>query len=181
MNDLGRLVQAALDGDQSSWEEIVDRFSGLVWSTARSHRLSNADAADVVQLTWLRLVEHLDRINDPDRLGAWLATTARRESLRVLRLAGRQTLTGEIDQFEQPAPDEVDVRMLTSERDSALWRAFSTLSERCQALLRMLVAATEPSYEEVSAALGMPIGAIGPTRMRCLSSLRNNIELMGVA
>ena len=168
MNDLGGLVQAALDGDETAWAAIVDRFSGLVWSTARSHRLSNADAADVVQLTWLRLVEHLDRINDPDRLGAWLATTARRESLRVLRLAGRQQLTGEIDQFEEPVADELDLAMLTSERDSALWRAFSTLSEHCQALLRMLVAATEPSYEEVSAALGMPIGAIGPTRMRCL-------------
>ncbi|MFN8223314.1 MAG: sigma-70 family RNA polymerase sigma factor [Gaiellales bacterium] len=181
MNDLGNLVQAALDGDQASWEAIVDRFSGLVWATARSHRLSSSDAADVVQLTWLRLVEHLDRINDPERLGAWLATTARRESLRVLRLAGRQTLTGEIDQFEEPVPDEIDAAMLTSERDSAVWRAFSKLSERCQALLRMLTAATEPSYEEVSSALGMPIGAIGPTRMRCLASLRTNIEALGVA
>ena len=181
MSDLGALVNAALDGDEAAWAAIVDRFSGLVWSTARSHRLSNADAADVVQLTWLRLVEHLDRINDPERLGAWLATTARRESLRVLRLAGRQHLTGEIDQFEEPVAEELDLGMLTSERDSALWRAFSTLSERCQALLRMLVATTEPSYDEVSAALGMPVGAIGPTRMRCLARLRGNLELLGVA
>ena len=181
MSDLGVLVEAALDGDDAAWAAVVDRFSGLVWSTARSYRLSNSDAADVVQLTWLRLVENLDRINDPDRLGAWLATTARRESLRVLRLSGRQQLTGEIDQFEEPVGEELDLGMLTSERDSALWRAFSTLSERCQALLRMLVAATEPSYEEVSAALGMPIGAIGPTRMRCLSRLRGNLELAGIA
>jgi RNA polymerase sigma factor (sigma-70 family) len=181
VSDLGELVAAALDGDEAAWGAVVDRFSGLVWSTARSYRLSNADAADVVQLTWLRLVEHLDRINDPERLGAWLATTARRESIRVLRLAGRQQLTDEIDQFEEPAADGIDLRLLTTERDSALWRAFSTLSERCQALLRMLVAATEPSYEEVSAALGMPIGAIGPTRMRCLTRLRGNLELLEVA
>jgi RNA polymerase sigma factor (sigma-70 family) len=181
VSDLGELVDAALDGDEAAWGAVVDRFSGLVWSTARSYRLSNADAADVVQLTWLRLVEHLDRINDPERLGAWLATTARRESIRVLRLAGRQQLTDEIDQFEEPAADGIDLRLLTTERDSALWRAFSTLSERCQALLRMLVAATEPSYEEVSAALGMPIGAIGPTRMRCLTRLRGNLELLEVA
>ena len=181
MSDLGDLVNAALDGDEAAWGAVVDRFSGLVWSTARSYRLSNADAADVVQLTWLRLVEHLDRINDPERIGAWLATTARRESLRVLHLSGRQQLTGEIDQFEEPVADELDLQLLTTERDSALWRAFSTLSERCQALLRMLIAATEPSYEEVSAALGMPIGAIGPTRMRCLARLRGNLELLEVA
>lgn len=181
MSDLGQLVQAALDGDEAAWASIVDRFSGLVWSTARSYRLSNADAADVVQLTWLRLVEHLDRVNDPDRIGAWLATTARRESLRVLRLSGRQQLTDDIDTFEAPAAEEIDVRLLTTERDSGLWRAFDALSDRCQALLRMLVAATEPSYEEVSAALDMPVGAIGPTRMRCLAKLRGNIELMGIA
>lgn len=181
MSDLGELVGAALEGDEAAWASIVDRFSGLVWSTARSHRLSNADAADVVQLTWLRLVEHLDRIHDPDRLGAWLATTARRESLRVLRLAGRQQPTDDLDTFETPDAETVDLRLLTAERDSGLWRAFAALSERCQALLRMLVAATEPSYEEVSAALGMPIGAIGPTRMRCLAKLRGNIELLGIA
>lgn len=178
---LGTLVARALDGDDGAWSAIVDRFSGLVWSTARAHRLSAADAADVVQLTWLRLVEHLDRINDPERLGAWLATTARRESLRVIRQSGRQLPVGDAEWFEEAAPFEIDAGVLAAERDSLLWRAFSLLSERCQALLRLLVSAGEPSYDEVSAALGMPIGAIGPTRMRCLSALRAKVEAAGVA
>ena len=92
-------------GDEAAWAAIVDRFSGLVWSTARSHRLSNADAADVVQLTWLRLVEHLDRINDPERLGAWLATTARRECSVCCVSGARQQPTDEIDQFEEPVAE----------------------------------------------------------------------------
>lgn len=181
MSELETLVARALDGDDAAWEAIVDRFSGLVWATARAHRLSATDAADVVQLTWLRLVEHLDRIHDPERLGGWLATTARRESLRVIRQAGRQQPVGDAEWFEAPAPFEIDAALLEEERDSALWRAFTLLTERCQALLRLLVAATEPSYEEVSAALAMPIGAIGPTRMRCLAALRTKIEAAGVA
>ena len=90
-------------GDQDAWEAIVDRFSGLVWATARAHRLSRADAADVAQTTWLRLVENLDRIRDPERLGGWLATTARRESLRAIRRGTREEPTGEADLFEQPS------------------------------------------------------------------------------
>jgi RNA polymerase sigma factor (sigma-70 family) len=174
------LVRAAGAGDEAAWAAIVDRFSGLVWATARSHRLSPADAADVAQTTWLRLVEHLDRINDPERLGAWLATTARRESLRLIRLGGREMPTDEDRMFDSPSGESVDTRLLTEERDTALHRAFRTIGERCQALLRLLAAIEPPSYEEIGAALGMPIGAIGPTRARCLEKLRRSPELAGV-
>ena len=83
------LVFAAKAGDSQAWNALVDRFASTVWAVARAHRLSAADAADVSQTTWMRLVEHLDRIEQPERVGAWLATTARRESLRILRLGGR--------------------------------------------------------------------------------------------
>jgi RNA polymerase sigma factor (sigma-70 family) len=175
--ELSDLVHAAADGDGAAWNEIVDRFQGLVWATTRAHRLTHADAADVAQTTWLRLVESLDRIRDPERLGAWLATTARRECLRHIRLRGREFLSEDTDVFEAPADDSLpELALLTSERDSALWRAFVRLSERCQALLRLLVSSEEPSYQEIGAALGMPVGAIGPTRMRCLEKLRGNLE-----
>jgi RNA polymerase sigma factor (sigma-70 family) len=82
------LVAAAAAGDQQAWDALVDRYASLLWSVARSYRLSAPDAADVVQTTWLRLVEHLGQIADPDRLPGWLATSARRECLRVLRRAG---------------------------------------------------------------------------------------------
>jgi RNA polymerase sigma factor (sigma-70 family) len=175
VTDLGRLVAAAARGDEAAWEEIVDLFTGLVWATARAHRLSRDDAADVAQTTWLRLVENLDRIQHPERLGAWLATTARRESLRKIRLGARERPSDEADLFEAPAHNSIDHLVLQRERDGALWEAFSWLSERCKTLLRMLVAESEPSYEEVSAALGLPIGSIGPTRMRCLDRLQGRL------
>jgi RNA polymerase sigma factor (sigma-70 family) len=175
LTDLGELVRAAADGDQAAWNGIVDRFQGLVWATARAHRLSQADAADVAQTTWLRVVENLDRIREPEALGGWIATTARRECLRHIRLHGRELPSDEADVFESPGDDAPELALLTEERDTALWRAFKTLGERCQALLRLLVSQDEPSYGEIGAALDMPIGAIGPTRMRCLEKLRATV------
>jgi RNA polymerase sigma factor (sigma-70 family) len=180
--EVAELVRAAAAGDQRAWDRLVDRFSGLIRSVARAHRLSPHDAGEVAQTTWLRLVEHLDRIENPDAVGSWLATTAHHESLRTLRLAARHVLAP-----SERLPDEgtdaqvVDANLLSSERDRALWDAFATLPERCQTLLRVLVADPAPSYEEVSAAIGMPIGSIGPTRARCLAHLRERAVAMGVS
>src|SRR6185436_9497578 len=81
----------------------------------------------------------------------------------------------------EPGTDEpLDAALLADERDRALWTAFGGLSERCQVLLRILVAEPPPSYEEVGAALDMPIGSIGPTRQRCLERLRGLAEGEGV-
>lgn len=88
------LVQAAAAGDRCAWDALVDRFAAIVWAIARAHRLSAADAAGVSRTTWLRLLEHLGRIQAPDSIGAWLATTAHDESLRVARLAGLEQPTG---------------------------------------------------------------------------------------
>jgi RNA polymerase sigma factor (sigma-70 family) len=174
------LVRRAASGDAAAWNGLVERFGGLVWSIARAHRLSDADAADVSQTTWLRLVEHLDRIRQPERVGAWIAATARNECLRVLRLSGRQVLTGddpETADLDTPPPGAA---LLETERDAALWRAFATLTERCRMLLRVLVADPAPSYEEVAAALSMPIGSLGPTRQRCLERLRRHPDIAGI-
>jgi RNA polymerase sigma factor (sigma-70 family) len=173
---LDELVRAAAGGDQAAWNAIVERFQGLVWATSRAHRLSHADAADVAQTTWLRLVEHLDRIREPERLGGWLATTARYECLRHIRLSGRELPSDEADTFEAAGDDPPELGLLGEERDAGLWRAFRRLSEACQALLRLLVSQDEPSYEDIGAALDMPIGAIGPTRMRCLKKLRAFVD-----
>lgn len=174
---LDELVRSAALGDQAAWNELVGRFEALVWSTARAHRLSRADAADVAQTVWLRLVENLDRIREPERLPGWIATTARRESLRFLRLNGRELPSDDELEYEH-APDEPPIlALLTEERDTALWRSFAKLGARCQALLRLLVAEDEPSYEAIGAALDMPIGAIGPTRARCLEKLRSFVSV----
>ena len=171
------MISAANGGDEAAWGAIVDRFAGLVWATARAHRLAPAEAADVVQTTWLRLIENLDRIKDPERLGAWLATTARRECLRHIRLQSREFATGEDSLFEAPSEDSTERRLMVRERNAAVRRAFARISERCQGLLRLLAAPDPPSYEEIASALGMPIGAIGPTRARCLEQLRRTPEL----
>ena len=171
--DTAELVARVRGGDQSAWGELTGRYTNLLWSVARGLGLSRADAADVVQTTWLRLVERLDTLRDPERLGSWLATTARRESLATLR-RGARVRVGLVDEaHEVPAAGEaMDEMLVRAERDAALWRAFRALGPRCQTLLRALMADPAPSYADVSVALDMPIGSIGPTRQRCLSLLR---------
>lgn len=177
------LVQAAAEGRQEAWNELVRRYNGLVWSVARGFGLSAADAADVAQTTWLRLVERLSTIRDPERVGAWLATTARNESRQTLRRGGRQVPTADEYALEpaEPATAPVDAGLLASERDEVLWRSIEALSEVCRRLIRALMADPPPTYEEVSAALDMPVGSIGPTRGRCLARLRVLVDAAGVS
>jgi RNA polymerase sigma factor (sigma-70 family) len=171
--DAAKLVQRASEGDQAAWNAIVEQFNGLLWSVVRAHRLSASDGAEVIQTAWLRLVENLDRIREPERVGAWLATTTRHECLKFIRRNAREVATSEVEAAEPPTDASLD-GLLSTERDIALWKAFASLGERCQTLLRVLMAEAPPSYAEVSAALGMPIGAIGPTRQRCLERLRDH-------
>jgi RNA polymerase sigma factor (sigma-70 family) len=167
-----QLLAAASAGDQRAWDALVERYTSLLWSVVRSYRLPAPDAADVVQTTWLRLVEHLDRIADPDRLPGWLATTARRECLRLLRHAGREVQSSTaLTDVPDDAP-ELDAGLLRDERDAALWHALSLLEEFCQRLIRVLMADPPPSYAEASAILGIPVGSVGPSRGRCLAKLR---------
>jgi len=179
--DVAALVRAAAAGDERAWSALVDRFSKLVWAIARNHRLCADDAAEVSQTTWLRLAEHIDRLQDPSKVGGWLATTARHESLRVLRGAGRQIPMGDdMPEPDRPAP-AVDEELLRNERDRMLWQAFSRLPARDQALLRLLISDPMPSYEEIGAAMGMPVGSVGPTRARCLERLRREAEVAELA
>ncbi|KQX66593.1 RNA polymerase sigma factor [Angustibacter sp. Root456] len=178
---VAELLERAAAGSQDAWNEIVRRYERLVWSVARAHRLDAADAADAVQTTWLRLVEHLGAIHEPDRLGAWLATTARRESLRLAGRRRREQGQGDDDELATIADDAVDVEasLLATERDATLLRALRRLDDRCQRLLRVLSASPPPRYDAVAEAFGMPIGSIGPTRGRCLQRLRGALTELG--
>ncbi|HWB71197.1 MAG TPA: sigma-70 family RNA polymerase sigma factor [Egibacteraceae bacterium] len=181
--DLTQLLQAAAGGDQRAWDAVVERFKGLLWAVARAHRLADADAADVVQITWLRLVEHLPRIREPAAVGAWLATTARREALRALRRAGRETLPGDgLDREPDDRPRSgPEAAVLAADRDRLLWESLERLTQRCRMLLRVLMADPAPSYAEVGAALDMPVGSIGPTRRRCLELMRRELAQVGIS
>ncbi len=182
--EAGSLVKAAAGGEATAWEALVESFSGLVWSIARGYRLSSADAADVFQTVWLRLAEHLGRIENPDHVGAWLATTARRESLRVARSGARtvpmdETALIDLAQADEASPEQAVLQAeqarLDAQRARRMWRALGELSSRCQQLLRVLIATPPPTYAEVAAALDLPVGSIGPTRARCLQQLRRRL------
>jgi RNA polymerase sigma factor (sigma-70 family) len=182
-DDTAGLLARARGGDQAAWNALVEQHTGLLWSVARAYRLDTASAGDAIQTTWLRLVEHLDRIQDPERLGGWLATTVRRECLQVLRRNTRERLAPSsdmtLDAIDEAA-EPLDAGLLADERDAALWVAFRGIPDRCQRLLRVLMATPPPSYEQASAALDMPIGSIGPTRARCLARLRALLEPTGL-
>lgn len=176
----GAAVCSALEGDEVAWERLVESFNGLIRAIARAHRLNEHDAADVTQTTWLRALEQLDRLRDPECAGAWLATIARRECLRTLRGSARE-IPAEHDALERQAVDAgIDDKLLAEERDSALWRALGALPSRHRTLLRLLYAEPAPSYQEISHAIGMPVGSIGPTRGRGLELLRREAVLAGV-
>lgn len=168
------LIDRAARGDEAAWHELVNRLAGVVWSVTRAHRLRGADAADASQNTWAALAQHLPRLRNPERLAGWLATTARRECLRIL-LQGRREVP--LDEIEIPAYEEPEV--FRTARDKLLWQAFGTLPDRCRQLLGLLVHAPELTYVQLSRALGIKVNSIGQTRGRCLSTLRRKLLILG--
>jgi RNA polymerase sigma factor (sigma-70 family) len=167
----GELLARAAEGDQEAWDALVDRFSQMVWSIARGFRLDDATAKDVTQTVWLRLVENLDRITDPERLPGWLATTCRREALRVKGVRERMIPT----EFEYDIADEtpsLEAMLVEDEQAREVLVAFEALSEDCRQLLRLLCTDPPLSYEAIAEIVGRPIGSLGPTRSRCLDRLK---------
>jgi RNA polymerase sigma factor (sigma-70 family) len=173
-------VGRAADGDQRAWNEIVDRYAPLVWSTCTRYRLNRPDIDDVGQNVWLLLVEQLGNLREPAALPGWLATTTQRECLRVLR-AARKTDHRELTPDDQlsPGPDPglIEQQVIVAERNVALRAAFAELPLRSRQLLAMLISDPPHSYLEISATLQIPIGSIGPQRARCLARLRRSRSL----
>ena len=177
-SEVARLVRRAADGDRRAWERLVDQFARLIWSITADFRLVQSDAADVAQTTWLRLLEHIDRIEYPDRVGSWLAATARNECLRSIAARKRVVLGHDDADLENAAAYEpdIDARLLADERAQVVHDAMSCLPRRWQRLLELLMADPPVSYAEISDQLGLPIGSIGPTRGRCLARLRVQLQ-----
>jgi len=174
-------VGRAADGDQQAWERLVDQYARLIWAITRDHRLEESDASDVAQITWLRLLEHIDRLEQPHRVGSWLAATARNECLRNLAARKRIVSTDDDDVLQvafahQP---EIDEGLLAAERAQTVRDAMSCLPERWRQLLEMLMADPPASYTDISDQLGFPIGSIGPTRRRCFARLRQLLYVDG--
>jgi RNA polymerase sigma factor (sigma-70 family) len=152
---------------------LVAELTPLVWHVARGNGLDRVTAEDVVQTVWLALLRHLERLTEPKALVSWLITTTRREANRTRkRGAGQVELPADIGEHLEGTDPLPEAELLRDERDQQLWRAFHALTPRCQELLRMTVLAGRAEYRDVAEQLGMPHGSIGPTRGRCLSSLR---------
>ena len=170
------LVAAARGGDQNAWNAIVDRFLPLVTGVVARHRLFGADAEDVNQTVWLKLVEHLGRLREPEALAGWIATTTRHECLALLRRRQRSSPVdpGSYGAFDRD-PDQSDLAddLLREERHQALRDGLRELPEDRRRLLLMLISDPPPSYHEISRTLGIPVGSIGPTRARALDHLRS--------
>ncbi len=185
--EVGALVQAAVDGDAAAWKALVEGLSPLVWSVVRAHRLSDADGHEVYQTVWFRFAQHLGRIREPDKAGSWLASTARNECLKVIRNLTRLLPTDDPQVLDRASEDRTPEQSLIDAEDQAdearrirlLWQEFEELGDRCRQLLRVLMASPPPSYVEVSVALGIAVGSIGPLRQRCLRRLRARLDARG--
>ncbi len=171
------LVARARNGDKQVWDALVERYAPLIWSICRRHRLGRADADDVGQSVWLRLVDQLDKVREPAALPGWLATTTRRECVRILSAAqGRYSSAYPLDVESLPDPRSgtAEQELLAAERHAALREAFSQLPSHGQQLIALLIADPPVPYADISTRLGIPVGSIGPTRSRYLDKIRRH-------
>jgi len=177
------------NGDAIAWEDLINRYQRLIYAIPRRAGLDDDSAAEVFQRTFVLLFEHLHRIEQPTRLQAWLVTTARRETWRLIRRLNSEQSLNETDANPdtepahtslpdpQPLPDEA-VALL--EEQHLVRTALAQLEERCRRLLTLLFYRPDtPSYAEIAQRLGFPAGSLGPTRARCLQKLRQLLEGAG--
>lgn len=176
------LLERAGQRDPQAWEDIVHRYRGVVIAKVRSFGLQDADAHDAVQMTWLRLAENCHRIQLPEQLAGWLATTASRECLRILRQQAQQIPAPSSATVERVADPSAGPEQHVIDADTAalLWSLVATLSPRRQILLRELFFESPRPYSEVARNTGIPAGGIGPTRARALTQLRRRLDERGL-
>lgn len=176
-SNISDLLLRVGDGDPKAWEEILRRYSTLVFSTVRSFRLQDADTLDAVQTTWLRLAENTHRIRHPDRLGAWLATTARRECLRILRhIMPIPHLSKTVQEAPTDPSTGPEHNAIEADKTRWLWKHVDELPPRRRTLLRALFADNPQPYTKIATITGIPPGGIGPTRNRALQQLREKLD-----
>jgi len=179
------LIAACMHKEAWAWDALVDRYKRLVYSVALRAGLGPEDAADIFQTVFVLLLEHLHTLWAPQGLAAWLITTTKRESWRMLRKQQREPRDGEEVTTTLAAADDW---LTHTHADEGLWadqalvhEALEQVSGGCRDLLRLLYFDhSEPSYEEISRRLKIPVGSIGPTRARCLQKMRAILQAMGM-
>lgn len=179
-----RLVARCRAGEAAAWRSLVARYQRLVYTVVMRAGLDEHAAADVFQTVFQRLMAHLPRIAQPERLQAWVVTTAKREALRERERTRRQVSMNGDDESPGPIDHLADEAPLAEEALSELQQlhrlreGMERLDTRCRDLLLLTFREDEDrvAYDEVSRQLGMPVGSIGPTRSRCLGKLRRLVE-----
>src|SRR4051794_2418331 len=175
--DVERLMLSAAHCDNDAWTSLIRRFAPGLRRLAQRQGLNASDAEDVVQTTWLELLLHIGRLREPERVVGWLHTTARRESVRIAIAARREPPCDEMHS-EPVVPDEAHERVSAGERRAALGAALRALPDHERRLMQLLICEATPSYADISAALNIPVGSIGPTRGRLLERLRRDPALV---
>lgn len=178
--EMVNLVARCRNGHPHAWRSVVEQFTPLVWTVARSFGLRASDCEDVCQSTWVQVFRSIDRIEEPARLRTWVTTVARRESIKVLESSVHQIPVAEVGRDErggnasqEPTPEDTAVAQIDHRRVHA---ALCRLPHQQQILIALLLADPAPSYDEISARLKIPRGSIGPTRNRILRHLRSIME-----
>ena len=167
-------------GDGAGLEDLVRLLSPVLWQVVRATGLDRDRAEDVVQTTWIALVDHAESISSPQAVAAWLCTSARREAWRAGRNARRERpVEDAVLAHGLPQEDSPEHQVVLDDQTALVRDCLRKLPERCQKLLRIVAAGPRPNYHEVASALGMPVGSIGPTRGRCLDKLRHELAEMG--
>ncbi len=174
VTNTAELVHRAALGEEPAWRQLFDIYDPILGRVARTYRLDEAQVADAVSVAWMRFIEHASSLRDAGGAGGWLITTVRRECLRLLRQRHRELPVAELDPGRQdhrgdPPPDQ---RLIDDARNAVLARAVTQLTEHQHRLLQLLISDPTPSYQEISSRLAIPIGSIGPTRMRIMCKLR---------
>jgi RNA polymerase sigma factor (sigma-70 family) len=175
------LVGLCLGGDPQAWEALIVRYRRLIYSIPVKFNFTSADASDVFQAVCLKLIEHLHELKDETKVSAWLITTTTRQCIHLRSQRMRESSTDE--DFEEPAAGGSDVEeiQIQSQEQQSVRDAVDQLPERCRHLLELLYFSTKnPSYEEISDSMKMPVASIGPTRARCLEKLRTVLRRRGI-
>ena len=175
--DLTHSTLAAAGGDDHTWRDRFTRLDGILHTVAKRYRLGAADVDDVVQTTWLRAIEHVDRIDDPEAMARWLVRTARREAMDTLQRAVREIVTDDVPALDQADPAMPERIAIELEDRAAVRDAVARLPPRQRRVMALLLMTPSPSHWHVAQQTGMPIGSIGPTRDRALARLRDDRQL----
>lgn len=176
------LVALCLSGEAGAWEALIRKYRRLIFSIPVRFSLSSADASDVFQSVCVKLIENLHKLKDESKISAWLITTTTRQCIHLQ--AQRRRNVSQDEQADEPLDphQSIESTSIDLERQQAVRESVESLQDRCRRLLQMLYFdPADPSYEEISRALGLPVSSIGPTRARCLDKLRTQIRRRGVS